>query len=308
MGGRRKDWSRHSWPDHWMFIDYVDESVRPVKVRLLSVCGVERQISTNNVYSLKDHCKACHKIRRLGRRKFWPGMQFGAWTLLTRVPNEGPNVQWWCRCSCGNEQLVFQSGFSSKDPRRKIYGCSDCSYKQMRTDYVGDRFGPYVVIEDRFDEKELLVETVCCQETKVFRRKGFPKELRDHCKNCALIGQRFGRLVVKGRGSLRGQNLLWVVQCDCGKTHETYGFLLKSGQARSCGCRRGRSRLDMTGQRFAEHWTAVSCEGQFLGESNYVWRFRSDCGTERLIRGGQRHRLQSYCNRCKHKDQVTDSG
>jgi len=51
-----------------------------------------------------------------------------------------------------------------------------------------------------------------------------------------LVGQRFGRLVVKefaGRG--RG-SVLWLCSCDCGNNSIVSGSNLKKGQTRSCGC------------------------------------------------------------------------
>lgn len=56
-------------------------------------------------------------------------------------------------------------------------------------------------------------------------------------KPLALIGQRFGRLVVTSRrASDKWGQARWFVQCDCGVTLEVAGSHLKSGHTRSCGC------------------------------------------------------------------------
>lgn len=47
-----------------------------------------------------------------------------------------------------------------------------------------------------------------------------------------LTGQRFGRLVVTGRG--RGNR--WNCNCDCGKTCSPCSQNLRGGRAQSCGC------------------------------------------------------------------------
>lgn len=59
-----------------------------------------------------------------------------------------------------------------------------------------------------------------------------------------MTGQRFGALVVLDRaGRSPGRLALWCVQCDCGTVKVTDGHTLRSGRARSCGCRRGASLI-----------------------------------------------------------------
>lgn len=58
-----------------------------------------------------------------------------------------------------------------------------------------------------------------------------------------LTGQRFGRLIVIGRGedyiSPKGKaSIRWNCLCDCGKNHLTYGQFLVNGTVQSCGCLR----------------------------------------------------------------------
>ncbi len=52
-----------------------------------------------------------------------------------------------------------------------------------------------------------------------------------------LTGKRFGRLLVTGfagRGSKKV--LIWNCRCDCGTECTAYGYILKRGAKRSCGC------------------------------------------------------------------------
>lgn len=55
-----------------------------------------------------------------------------------------------------------------------------------------------------------------------------------------LIGERFGRLVVKEQapntGSGRNQKRRWVCACDCGNTIVTTTQNLRKGDTKSCGC------------------------------------------------------------------------
>ena len=52
-----------------------------------------------------------------------------------------------------------------------------------------------------------------------------------------LVGQRFGRLVVKEfAGRDRGNNALWSCLCDCGNNRIVRDANLKTGHTQSCGC------------------------------------------------------------------------
>ena len=51
-------------------------------------------------------------------------------------------------------------------------------------------------------------------------------------KRIELVGQRFGRLVVK---AFIGSEM-WACECDCGNSHISQGRHMRSGEARSCGC------------------------------------------------------------------------
>src|SRR6187549_1896956 len=74
-----------------------------------------------------------------------------------------------------------------------------------------------------------------------------------------LDGQRFGRLTVIRRSgsrtfSGRAVKAMWLCVCDCGKETLSESTQLKNGTKKSCGCLRkdrgGRSRIDISGQRF----------------------------------------------------------
>lgn len=58
-----------------------------------------------------------------------------------------------------------------------------------------------------------------------------PKQARD------ITGQRFGKLIALGPvGVASDRSMLWVCQCDCGKTATTSTAHLSSGHTKSCGC------------------------------------------------------------------------
>lgn len=51
-----------------------------------------------------------------------------------------------------------------------------------------------------------------------------------------LTGKRYGRLTVLERTDSTGRNIRWLCRCDCGKESKVFGFSLKRGQTKSCGC------------------------------------------------------------------------
>lgn len=52
-----------------------------------------------------------------------------------------------------------------------------------------------------------------------------------------LVGQRFGRLLVKRQAGLhKSYKVLWECICDCGNTKIVISTLLVKGSTRSCGC------------------------------------------------------------------------
>lgn len=57
-----------------------------------------------------------------------------------------------------------------------------------------------------------------------------------------MAGRRYGRLVVMERVKRPEYTTCcgawWRCECDCGRTVEVYGSLLRRGATRSCGCLR----------------------------------------------------------------------
>lgn len=64
-----------------------------------------------------------------------------------------------------------------------------------------------------------------------------------------IIGQRFGRLLVVERHGTRGSAATWLCVCDCGVRRIVFGFSLRSGATRSCGC----LGAELTVQRQMKH-------------------------------------------------------
>lgn len=121
----------------------------------------------------------------------------------------------------------------------------------------------------------------------------------------ALVGQRFGRLVVVADSGLRtrGNNRLWYCRCDCGQLTTVPRGNLAHGKTRSCGClrrerlaARNRARIvpairggTPAGSPEQAAWEALVQRGELV---HPVWRheylaFARDVGP----RPGPRHQL-----------------
>lgn len=51
-----------------------------------------------------------------------------------------------------------------------------------------------------------------------------------------LTGQKFNKLTVLKRDGYKGEDILWLCLCECGKTNRVIGYALTSGGTKSCGC------------------------------------------------------------------------
>ncbi|MBD2364458.1 hypothetical protein H6G36_25350 [Anabaena minutissima FACHB-250] len=97
-------------------------------------------------------------------------------------------------------------------------------------------------------------------------------------------GQRFGRLIVLGRGSQKPDRnsfrQLWKCQCDCGKVTEITRGCLDGGQI-SCGCAKrdvpGRPITDIAGLRFGT-LQAIKLTGKKDKNNQPTWLLQCDCG------------------------------
>lgn len=83
-----------------------------------------------------------------------------------------------------------------------------------------------------------LCQCIRCKKYYVKPASTLTKGLNKCECNFDLTGQRFGRWVVinacEQRTSQRGK--VYHCKCDCGNEKDVDGYLLKSGQSKSCGC------------------------------------------------------------------------
>ena len=93
-----------------------------------------------------------------------------------------------------------------------------------------------------------------------------------------MIGKKFGNLtVLEFTEHLDHGVRTYLCQCDCGNMVYVQPNKLRSGNTKSCGCRRVR---DISGERFGS-LTAVKPTGEVhTTNKTCIWRCICDCGNE----------------------------
>lgn len=99
-----------------------------------------------------------------------------------------------------------------------------------------------------------------------------------------MIGQIFGRLTVIGHaGKDRKRQLRWACLCVCGAEKVTTGYLLRSGQAKSCGClqretvRNRNASHGLSGERLYNVWANMKARCGDHSNADYGGRGITVC-------------------------------
>lgn len=131
------------------------------------------------------------------------------------------------------------------------------------------------------------------------------QRLNRNIKNIA--GQRFGRLSVlefAGTRSYYGRVLaLWKVRCDCGVETEVFGYDLRTGRVKSCGCAAGAHLCldDLTGRKIGSlsvlRLARQPRRSDKRGGVRRAWECVCECG--RQVTRGTRDLLTQKHPRCR---------
>lgn len=119
-----------------------------------------------------------------------------------------------------------------------------------KIDITGDRYGRLFVIKE-VEPNGYLRRWLCqcdCGNQKIVAMNQLRTGKTRSCgclnrkitstKNSVdLTGQRFGKLTVVKRSSKKNGRVVWLCQCDCGKTVNVVSSYLTNGDTVSCGCR-----------------------------------------------------------------------
>lgn len=106
--------------------------------KCLCDCGAETIVTSPNLK--EGHTQSCGCLHReiTSEKNFvdLTGKQFGRLIVLNRVSNRNDKVCWLCRCSCGNETIVYATNLSRGDTR----SCG-CLQKEITTQRTKGRIG-----------------------------------------------------------------------------------------------------------------------------------------------------------------------
>ena len=93
-----------------------------------------------------------------------------------------------------------------------------------------------------------------------------------------LVGQYFGKLLVKQDSGKRASNggIIWTCQCECGNIVDIPGNNLTRKKYGQISCGKCIKAEDLTGQKFGK-LTAIENTGKKIN-GKYVWKCLCDCG------------------------------
>lgn len=282
-------------------------------------CGNTATIIASKMKS--GHTQSCgclHKEQLSQRvRADLAGKRFGALVALEAVgTNNSQSVIWRCACDCGNETETLASYLNAGDT--KSCGCRHAEAGIKRSANIkGERFGRLVAIKRTAKRKDNRVVWSCVCDCGD-HHEATAKDLRSgHVTSCGclrglknqaqLVGQRFGRLVVRDviyRKDRDGKSQI-ICDCDCGGEASVVISNLVYGGTQSCGClareRAGERLRAMAGEGHPRYKHGLSRSPHYVraASSKRRARKRSAGGMygPRHIEMIYRHQ-ESRCNGC----------
>ncbi len=237
------------------------------------------------------------------------GERFGYLTVLGkrgRSPTDNRQL-WKLQCKCGSVIERTRGNFVNR--ANVSCGCrrQENARNRAKPNCTGQRFGYLTVLgkagrspDDRqlwklqCDCGNVIERPRCNFAIKPNPSCGCQKRLTwiEHNQKRAkpdCTGQRFGRLVVLGKGlsipDKRNYSIqLWRLQCDCGKVIERPRNSFEDKGQISCGCAKRlglidnkRRPVDISNQRFG-NLQAIALTGKKDKYNQPTWRLFCDCG------------------------------
>lgn len=163
----------------------------------------------------------------------------------------------------------------------------------LKHNLINQKFGKLLVLEETTKRKNKSPVWKCkcdCGNICEYATKELLHQNRKECDQCAgkdITGLRFGKLVALYPTEERKNNaVVWMCQCDCGKTYKATLKNLKAGHVKSCGCLSrkeisAKNIIDLTGQVFGK-LTVIEITDMRKNKS-VVWKCRCSCGNQNFI-------------------------
>lgn len=187
-------------------------------------------------------------------------------------------------------------------------------------DLTGQRFGKLVVLERDFSKTNgTYWKCKCDCGTIISTRKDtltraknpkqscgcdlYEKNSKAHLKN--EIGNEYGYLTVISRANnANNGEAVWHCKCKCGKEIDVKGSYLRSGNTKSCGCKKFESHngINEIGNRYGKLTVISPAESK---DGHMFWHCKCDCGNECDVRGSYlRKGITTSCGCVKSKGET----
>lgn len=200
------------------------------------------------------------------------GQQKGVYKVLKYAGNR----KYLCRCECGVEDEVTVEYLNGTTL------VNECQHKR---NLIGKTFGELTVLRKGSPGK-YVCQCTCGKEMETDRWSLETGRIKScgHGKRIDLTGQKIGEWTVLEYVG----NQLYRCQCSCGTTKNVTGYLLRSGQSKSCG-HSTTNFNDLVGTQVGP-WTIL----EYLGD--YKYRCQCTCGLQLAIsRYNLKHNTQTTC-------------
>ena len=189
-------------------------------------CGNERVVRGTSLTSGNTtQCTECQRLASLGNsraKKHGHSSQDG-------VKNASPTYQsWkamWARCTNPNNASWEWYGAQG------IVPCDEWRDYEVFLSEMGER--PSGTTLHRIDGTKGYNKTNCSWATSE-RQRHTQRQGKRPPED--ILGQRFGKLMVKRFSHVKDTHAFWLCDCDCGGEKVVAAHNLKRGHTKSCGC------------------------------------------------------------------------
>lgn len=208
-------------------------------------CGEQKSILGNFLQSGKiPACPSCAgKVGGRGTIIDMKGKTIGEWKVLCYDEESKESGRWICQCSCGTIRSV--SGYLLRSGQSN--SCGHNSNHQL-VNLKGKTFGEWKVLEQAptGPNGETMWRCQCsCGTIRDITGYRLRNGLSKSCGHATtgfkdLKGMTFGELKVLhiSGNQPTSTHTMWTCECSCGNIIDVDGYALRSGNTKSCGCKK----------------------------------------------------------------------
>ena len=182
------------------------------------------------------------------------GNKYGVLTVLELTKDKNGRTAWLCQCDCGNTKIV--RGSDLRTGKITSCGCRLNSRNKKIIDYSGQIIGNFKILEraDAFyDNKNkknvwkcecLLCNSICYKKIQPIKNGDITscgcitRKLLSESHCIDETGNIYGDLTVLEYVEINNK-MKWKCKCSCGNITYVKGSDLRTGNTKSCGCKKG---------------------------------------------------------------------